>query len=296
MDMKRKGKLTSHLIFHIGRWIPDKLYLRLLYRLKMHSRLDLEAPKTFNEKLQWLKLNDWQPRYTQMADKKAAKEYVAGIIGEKYIIPTLGCWDRFEDIDFDRLPDQFVLKVTHDSGGLCVCRDKSSFDVEAAKKKIEGALKNDFFLYGRERPYKDIPRKIICEKYMQDGDNLELTDYKFYCFHGEPRFLYLSEGLEDHETAKISFANLDWSFAPFHRMDFAPFQELPPKPDKLEEMIELSRELSRDTLFLRVDLYEINGEVYFGELTFTPCSGFMPFAPREWDAKVGDMLHLPIDK
>ena len=274
------------------RFIPDQIYIRMLWRAKMHTKLNLANPQTFNEKLQWLKLNDRKPQYTQMVDKAAVKEYVASIIGDKYIIPTLYTYEYFEDIDFSRLPDQFVLKCTHDSGGLCVCRDKAQFDIEAARNKLNKSLHNNFFYYGREYPYKDVPKKIICEKYMQDGQNLELRDYKFYCFNGDPKFLYLSEGMENHKTAKISFVNMDWSFAPFHRTDYASFSELPAKPDKFDEMLDIAKKLSNGIPFIRVDLYEINDQVFFGELTFTPCAGFMPFSPPEWDLKIGEMLSL----
>lgn len=274
--------------------LPDKQFLQLKYRLKMKKKLDLKNPKTFNEKIQWLKLYDRKPEYSTMVDKYEAKKYVADIIGEEYIIPTLGVWDRFEDIDFDSLPDQFVLKCTHDSGGLVIVRDKSKMDVDAAKKKIEHSLKNNYYKHGREWPYKNVKPRIIAEKFMTDEKNPNsLMDYKFYCFGGQPQFLYISQGLEDHKTASISFVTLDWEFAPYRRNDFKPFDTLPQKPERFDEMLDFAKKLSADMSFLRVDLYQINGQIFFSELTMSPCSGFMPFENMEHDKVIGEMLTLP---
>ena len=279
-------------------WLSDRAYLKLLFRANVGRRLPLDAPLSFNEKLQWLKLYDRKPEYTAMVDKYEAKKYVAERIGEEYIIPTLGVWDRVEDIDFDSLPDRFVLKCTHDSGGLVICRDKASLDIEKVKQKLEKAMKNNFYYSYREWPYKDVKPRIIAEEYMDNGQSggeitsAGLVDYKFYCFNGEPRFLYVSQGLEDHSSACISFLTLDWNFAPYERSDYKPFKELPRKPQQLDLMVEFARKLSAGTAFLRVDLYEINGQVYFSELTFFPCAGFMPFKNSEHDFEIGSMLEL----
>ena len=203
--------------------LDDETYLKRLFRARMGKELNLNNPQTFNEKLQWLKLYDRKPIYTTMVDKYAAKKYVADIIGEEYVIPTLGVWDKFEDIDFEALPDQFVLKCTHDSGGLVVCRSKSSLDKFKVKRMIERALATDYYLTGREWPYKNVPRKIIAEKYMEDNETQELRDYKFFCFNHEPKFLYISRGLEYHPTAEISFYDLTGNELPFHRSDYKPF-------------------------------------------------------------------------
>lgn len=278
----------------VGKFLSDRTCLALKYRAHLGKKLDLKDPKTFNEKLQWLKLYDRKPVYTQMVDKYEAKSYAAERIGEEYIIPTLGVWDRAEDIDFDALPNQFVLKCTHDSGGLVICRDKSQLDIEGAKKKLNKALKNNFYYSFREWPYKNVKPRIIAECYMSDENQQKgLTDYKFYCFAGVPKFLYVSTGLENHATAHISFLNLDWTFAPFQRTDYEGYAQLPPKPKNFEKMIRIAEELSRGIPFLRVDLYEINGNVYFSELTFCPCAGLMEFNPPQWDEKVGQWLELP---
>ena len=273
-------------------WMPDKAFLKMRYKRKFGKKLNLENPQNFNEKLQWLKLYDRKPEYTQMVDKYEAKKYVAERIGEEYIIPTLGVWEKFEDIDFDSLPNQFVLKCTHDSGGLVICRDKATFDKEAAKKKINKSLKVNYYLKGREWPYKNVKPRIIAEEYMEDAKTKELIDYKFYCFNGKVKYLYISEGLDNHSTAKISFVTLDWTFAPFNRSDYKPFALLPQEPFHFNEMIKIAEKLSYGINFMRVDLYEINEKVYFSELTFTPCSGFMPFQPKIWDLKLGAELEL----
>lgn len=272
--------------------ISDKNYIEKEFYYRLGKVLDLENPQTFNEKLQWLKLYDRKPEYTKMVDKYQAKKYVAEKIGEEYIIPTLGIWNRAEDIEWEKLPDKFVLKATHDSGGLVICRDKNTLDKKATIDKLNKSLKTDYYLLHREWPYKDVPRKIIAEKFMTDKENDDLKDYKFYCFNGEPQFLYLSEGMENHATAKISFVNLDWTFADFGRTDYSPFLELPPKPLNLEKMIEISRKLSDGIKFLRVDLYEINEKIYFGELTFCPCAGMMSFLPASADLEVGKKLQI----
>ena len=286
--LERKGRFNS---------FSDKLYLKIMFWTYMGKRLNLKDPKTFNEKLQWLKLHDRKPEYTRMVDKYEVKKYVAERIGEEYIIPTWGVWDRFEDVDLDSLPDQFVLKCTHDSGGLVICRDKAKQNWDTAKGMIERSLKRNYYLHGREWPYKDVKPRIIAEQFMQDETQPNgLLDYKFYCFNGEPKLLYISEGLEDHSTAKISFLDLDWTFADFYRSDFRPFDHLPPKPNNYDQMLILAKELSAGIPFLRVDLYEINGKIYFSELTFSPCGGMMPFEPEQWNEKLGSWITLPSQK
>ncbi len=279
-----------------GEKLDDETYLKRLFKLRMGYELNLEEPKTYNEKLQWLKLYDRKPIYTDMVDKYEAKKYVAAIIGEEYIIPTLGVWDKVEDIDFNSLPNQFVLKCTHDSGGLVICRDKKNLDLDSVRAKLERSLKRDYFIYSREWPYKNVKHRIIAEQYMETGGDTDLIDYKFYCFNGEPKFLYISHGLSNHATARISYVSFDWKKQPFKRNDYADFEELPPKPINFDKMIELSRKLSVGVAFLRVDFYEINGKIYFGELTFFPGAGLTKFDPSEWDEKLGEWIKLPQKK
>ncbi|MBE6570786.1 MAG: glycosyl transferase [Ruminococcaceae bacterium] len=276
--------------------LSDEEYIKLAFKIKMGKDVNLKNPKSFSEKLQWLKLFDHKPEYVPMVDKYEVKKIVADKIGEEYIIPTLGVWDSFDEIDFSALPDKFVLKCTHDSGGISFCRNKAEFDFEAARKKIEKSLKRDYFLNGREWPYKNVKRRIIAEAFMEDASGPDLNDYKFYCFNGEPKFLYLSQGLSDHSTASISYLNLDWTIAPFKRTDYKPFETLPKSPKNYDTMLEYCRVLSKDIPFLRVDFYEINEKLYFGELTFFPGSGFTKFDPDEWDEKIGEWLILPEQK
>lgn len=277
------------------RHLSDEEFLNKAYRVHLGKELDLENPQTFNEKLQWLKLYDRNPEYTRMVDKYEAKKYVAEKLGEEYIIPTLGVWNKFEDIDLDELPEQFVLKCTHDSGGLVICLDKKSLDVEAARKKINACLKVNYYWKWREWPYKDVKPRIIAEPYMEDSRDkglIGLTDYKFFCFNGEPKFLFISRGIKKHEIRRISFLTLDWEFAPYKRTDYSGFLELPDKPKGFDDMIACARILSAGCDFLRVDMYEIEDKIYFSELTFSPCGGFMPFEPKEWDEIMGSWIEL----
>jgi len=273
--------------------LPDKPYLRLMYYANTFRRLSLKNPKTFNEKLQWLKLYDRKTQYTQMVDKYEAKAYVKERIGECYIIPTYGVYNRPEEIDYSQLPSQFVLKCTHDSGGLCICRDKEHFSKEQAAIKLNKSLNTNYYYNGREWPYKNVKPRIIAEAYLEDEEGAGgLTDYKFYCFNGKVELLYVSSGLEDHSTASISFLTKDWQFAPFTRTDYKPYDTLPKKPACLQEMIAVAEKLSAGIRFLRVDLYEVKGKVYFSELTFFPCSGYMPFSDERYNQELGDLIVL----
>ncbi len=277
-------------------FLSDKKYLQLKFKHTFFYDLNLKNPQTFNEKLQWLKLYNRNPLYTTLIDKYAVKKYVADKIGDQYIIPTLGVYNTFDEINFDNLPNQFVLKATHDSGGIIICRDKTKFDKKSAKKLLTKALQNNFYYMYREWPYKNVPRRIIAEQYMQDKGQRELKDYKFFCFNGQPKFLYISHGLENHSTAKISFLNMDWTFAPFYRKDYKQFEKEPKKPKNIEQMINFAKTLSKDIPFVRTDFYEIDQHVYFGELTFYPNAGFIPFYPEIWDKKIGELLILPKKK
>lgn len=289
------GVFKSHNLLN---WMPDRLYLQLLYRQRMGRYLDLDNPTTFNEKIQWLKLYDRKPIYTTMVDKYKAKEYVAGIIGKEHIIPNIGVWNHFDEIDFDALPDKFVLKCTHDSGGLIVCKNKRDLDRKKAREKMEKSLKTDYYLHCREWPYRDVERKIIAEKFMEDEESEKtgIKDYKFFCFNGKPQFVYISEGLDNHATARMIFVTMDWKKASFQRTDYKEFDELPKRPDTFDEMVAIAKKLSKGMDFIRVDLYQIQGKVYFSELTFSPSAGFMPFREVESDLEIGKILHLTGEK
>lgn len=271
----------------------DRLFVEIDYYRSFHRKLNLKNPTYFSEKLQWLKLYDRNPDYTIMADKARAKDYVSKKTnGECKTIPTIGLWKSAKDINIDELPDRFVLKCNHNSGAIWICHDKNTFDLETAQREIEENLRYNYYYSGREWPYKNIEPCVLAEPYIEEAS----TDYKFYCFGGTPRFLYVSTGLANHDTARISFITLDWQFAPFIRNDFSPFEELPPKPSQLDRMITLAEELSKGIPFVRVDLYQIGNSVYFSELTFFPCSGMMHFHPDEWDRILGGDLSLPIHK
>lgn len=277
--------------------MDDTTYITKRFRAVMGYTPDLKNPITFNEKIQWLKLHDRKDAYTQMVDKYEAKEYVASILGEQYIIPTYGVWEKFEDIDFSVLPSQFVLKCTHDSGGLVVVRDKDQLDCEVAKRKIETSLKRNYYYLSREWPYKNVQPRIIAEKYMEEGPN-GLRDYKFFNFNGKAEFIYISENLEHHDKATISFLDLDGNRLPFRRMDYRDFEGKVDLPANYKEMMEVSGILAKaiDSPFVRTDFYSIQNNIYFSEITFSPCGGMLPFSPPEWDKKIGELLILPIDE
>lgn len=279
----------------LGYVFSDKTYLKIRYRLIMKKRLNLKNPKTYNEKLQWLKLYDHNPKYTEMVDKYAVKKYVADLIGEEYIIPTLGVWDSFDEIDFGALPDRFVLKCTHDSGGLVICDDKDKLDIESARAKIERSLKRNYYYHGREWPYKNVKPRIIAEQYMEDEKTNELRDYKFFAFDGEVKALFIATDRQKvGEETKFDFFDEN-----FNHLDFTnghPNADvLPQKPEKFEEMKILASKLSKGIPHVRVDFYEVNGRIYFGELTFSHWSGMVPFEPEEWDYTFGSWIKLPTE-
>lgn len=273
---------------------PDEFYLKLIFRLKMGYRLNLDNPQTFSEKLQWLKLHNRKAEQTLMVDKYEAKRYVADIVGEEYIIPTIGVWDRVEDIDFDALPEQFVLKCTHDSGGVVICKDKSQLDIAAAKALLRRGLKRNYYWRNREWPYKNIRPRIIAEQYMEDESGYELKDYKWFCFDGEPKALFVAtdRGVKGEET-KFDFFDAEFNHLPFTNGHPNATREIA-KPKGFEQMKQLAARLSQGQMHLRVDFYDINGQIYFGELTFYHWSGTMPFEPREWDYRFGSWINLPL--
>ena len=290
--MKYVKKLRKKVSYFLALFFPDKLYLSLKFRSHMGYWMNWKNPQTFSEKIQWLKLYDRHPEYTKMVDKLAAKDYVAGIIGKEYTIPTLAIYNSADEIDFDALPDQFVLKCTHDSGGIVVCWDKSKLNREAARKKLRKGLKRTFIVQNREYPYKDVPRRIIGEQYMEDESG-ELKDYKFFCFDGHPKYLFVaSDRMRKDVETKFDFFDMDWNHLPF--TNGHPNSERPiPCPRNFEKMKEIAAKLSAGIPHVRVDLYNINGKIYFGELTFFHWSGVVPFDPPEWDCKLGELIHLP---
>lgn len=273
------------------RFLPDRAYIQLYYFAQFKKFCNLRNPKTYNEKLNWLKLHDRNPDYPKLVDKYEAKKQVARIIGEEYIIPTLGVWDSFDEIDFDALPDQFVLKCTHDSEGVVVVRDKKKLDFPAAREKLTHALSQNFYYMGREWPYKNLKPRIIAEKYMEDHVDGELRDYKFFCFGGEPKAMFVASDRTDHGVF-FDYFDLDFNHLDI-RQKYPNAAKSIRKPDNFEKMTELSRKLTKGFPHVRADFYEVDGKLYFGELTFYHFSGFMPFQPEKWDGIFGDWLKLP---
>ena len=269
----------------------DELYLKTNFRLKMGKKLDLKNPQTFNEKLQWLKLFYRNPQLTMLVDKYECKKYVANLIGEDHIIPTLGLWDSFRDINFNLLPDQFVLKTTHDQGGVVICKNREDFDFEFARKKLNKHLRNNHFYLSREWPYKNVKPRIIAEKFLVDEKSKELTDYKFFCFNGEPKALFVAT---ERQTGNVKF---DYFDIDFNRLNLVQYHEPSKKeilkPKGFDEMLKFVAILAGDHPHVRVDFYNIDGAIYFGELTFFHHGGHTPFHPEEWDFVFGKWIDLP---
>ncbi len=276
--------------------MKDEKYLKIIFPAFLGYKLDLENPKTFNEKLQWLKIHNRKDEFTTMVDKYAVRKYIEEKIGEEHLIPLIaGPFENADQIDFNALPDQFVLKCTHDSKSVIICKDKSSFDIKAACKKLNRHLKNNLYYGGREWPYKNVKPQIIAEKYMVDESGAELKDYKLYCFNGHAEMIQVIWNRTN--TPKQNMYSTDWEYIPLGRKSFTSIPDADiEKPKSLKQMITFAEELSKGLPFLRVDFYSINGKIYFGELTFYPADGFSGFDPPEWDRKLGDLIDLSLVK
>ena len=289
-------RTLKHLVWMLNRGkllhvVPDSAYLKMMYMLELGQKLDLDNPKTFNEKLQWLKINDRKPIYTTMVDKYEVKSYVANLIGEEYLIPTLGVWDSFDDIEFDSLPNAFVLKCTHDSGGLVICKNKKDFNISEAKKKIEQCLKFNFYWHGREWPYKDVKPRIIAEPYIVDKELTELRDYKFFCFSGRVKLLKIDFNRFTNHQA--NYYSRDCKLLPVGEtaLPYDAKKEIK-FPSQYEKMVSLAEKLSTDIPFVRVDFYQANEKVLFGEITFYPTSGFGKWSDDNYDVLFGEWIDL----
>lgn len=277
-------------------WLPDKVFLEAAFRARFGRKLNLNNPETFNEKLQWLKLYNRKPEYTKMVDKFLVRDYVKEKIGEEYLIPLLGVWDDPEKIDFDELPMQFVLKCNHNSGlGMCICKDKNSLDINKVKEELKKGINQNYYLTSREWPYKDVPRRIIAEKYMVDESGYELKDYKFYCFDGKVKLVMINSDRMSSEKTKANY--FDENYQPLDFVWGYENAEIPPqKPEKFEEMKYLAEKLSEGITHVRIDFYQTPSGIYFGEITFFDGSGFDAIEPIEWDYKIGSWLKLPMEK
>lgn len=288
LSLKRRIYRKSCVLF--GKIMPDKLYLKLMYQVKLGKRLNLKNPISFNEKLNWLKLYDRKDIYTKMADKFEVRQIVKEYLGEKYLIPLLGVWDRAEDINFDMLPEQFVLKCTHDSGSVIICKD-SSFDREGAVKKLQDTLRNNYFYPSREWPYKNIKPRIIAECYMVDESNTELKDYKIYNFNGEPELIQVDFGRFTHHERNLY--STEWKYID-EEIEYPKNPNVQiDKPENLEEMLSFARLISKGIPSVRTDFYSVNGKTYFGEITFYQEGGFARFSSKEYEKNLGSLIRLP---
>ena len=274
----------------------DEAYIKLKYRTFLNKKPNLRAPVSFNEKLQWLKLHDRKEIYSSLVDKASVKELVGAQIGEEYIIPTLGVWNDVDGIDLESLPDKFVLKATHDSGGIVICKDKASLDWEAAKDKLRKSLSRDYYLKSREWPYKNVQRRIMAEQYMETVGEDGLNDYKFFCFNGNVEMVLVCKNRFSDTGLTEDFFSKKWEHLDIRRPHHPNSTDAIPKPEQLDLMLELSERLAGDISFVRVDFYEINLRVYFGEMTFFPASGFEGFEPEGVDEMLGDKLVLTMDE
>lgn len=271
--------------------INDKKYLKMRYKYKTGKKLDLVHPVLFNEKLQWLKLYDRNPLYSQMVDKYEAKKYISETVGDKYVIPTIGIYNSFDEIDFNKLPKRFVMKCTHNSGGVIICEDKTNFNIEEARKKINKLLKRDHYLGGREWPYKNVKPRIIIEELLKNNDKSEVIEYNFFCFNGMPKIVMTCHG---DKRVKRYNDFYDMNFKKLNlKCNYDNSDIVDKKPSNYEEMKQISSKLSKNIPHLRVDLYLCNGKIYVGELTFFHWGGFGKFEPEEWNKKLGDMIDLP---
>ena len=296
-----RNEFFASILINLNFLFPDKLYLTLLFRFKMGYWINWKNPKTFSEKLQWLKLYDRKPEYTTMVDKYAVKDYVGKIIGKEYIIPTIGVWDSPEDIDWNSLPQKFVLKTTHGGGnaGVIICKDKSTIDVKTIKKQLSKAMRQNIYMESREWPYKNVDKRIIAETFIEVPysviDNTDLPDYKFYCFNGKPVYCQVIRDRRSKET--IDFYDMEWNHMPFVGLNPIANIGLHPvlKPTCLCDMIEVSRKLSKGIPFSRIDLYVIGDKIFFGEITFFPFSGMGGFSPIEWNEKLGSLIKLSFE-
>jgi len=267
--------------------------LKRWYKKRTGKVLNLENPQSFNEKIQWLKLYDNSPLKTMLADKYLVREWVKQQIGEEYLIPLLGIWNNFDEIDFDKLPDKFVLKANHGCAWNIIVKDKSKFDKKKAKKKFNKWMKRNYaYKAGLELQYKDIPPKIIAEQYIVDK-NGELNDYKVLCFNGKPEFIWIDQGRYAHRTENIY--DINWNLQPF-LLTYENSKEPVPKPANLSKMIDFAKKMSKDFHLVRVDFYDVDGKLYFGEMTFTSASGVDVFKPEEYNLKLGQMLKLPFEQ
>lgn len=296
MDIRKiiKSKELRFRILDLFSWVPDKLWLKFLFRIKNGYWMDFKNPKTFNEKIQWLKVYGYKPEYSRMVDKYEVKKYVSDMIGEKYVIPTLGVWNRPENIEWETLPNKFVLKTTHGGGscGVVICKDKSTFDIKQAIEELNVSMSFTAGNSYREHPYMGVEKRIIAEELLEVKGEEDLCDYKFYCFNGEPQYCQVIRNRRSKET--IDFYDMEWNHQEFVGLNSIANNGITPVscPSNIENMKKICRKLAKDIPFVRIDLYEVDKKEFFGEITFYPASGFGTFTPKEWNMKLGDLVNL----
>lgn len=272
--------------------LPDKAYLSLIYAIRMKKMMNWHNPKSFSEKLQWIKVYDHNPLYIQLVDKYEMKKYVDQVIGPGHTVPTLGVWDSVDDIDFSKLPERFVIKGTHDSGSVIVCKDRNTFDENSARSKLQDSLNTNLYYLSREWPYKHVPHRIIAEEYIESKDKSPLTEYKLFCFDGEIKIVLVCKGLAHSTQRTNDFCDVNLKRYPFTSLLPNSEGELT-KPDNYDELLWYASELSKGFPEVRVDAYVFDGKIYFGELTFFHNSGLRRYEPDEWDYKIGEWVKLP---
>ncbi len=291
--IKKPKIILLDLLFLFSGKLNDKRYLKIRYLIETGHFLNLRHPKTFNQKLQWLKLNKREEWLTLMVDKYRAKEIVGEKIGGEFIIPTFEKWDSPDDITIANMPKRFVMKTNHDSGGVVICKDKDSFNLDKAKETLRFSFNRDYYWAGREWPYKNIKKCIIAEQYIEDSKG-ELFDYKFFCFNGKVKFLKVDFDRQiDH---RANYYSPTWELLPFGEVVCPPKSDkIIERPANLGEMVELAEKLASGVEFVRIDFYDIDGRIYFGEFTLFPASGFGKFIPESYDKVLGKMLMLPVE-
>ena len=291
-NLASKGIFKVVRAFGIDRRLSDEQYLRMQYKALMGKRLDLDSPRTFNEKLQWLKLHDRNPLYTKLVDKYAVKEWVVERIGEEHVVPTYAKWERAEDIDISGLPERFVLKTNHDCGGIAICRDRSTFDLDAARRKLSEHLSRNYYWGCREWPYKDVVPCVFAEEYLDPVDGMgDLADYKYFCFSGEAKAMFVATNRFGEGETRFDFFDMEYRHLPF--TNGHPNADVEPtKPVSFDEMREMAELLSAGIPQVRVDFYESMQGTYFGEMTFSHWGGQVPFDPPEWDDILGSWIDL----
>ena len=288
-------KLLKELYTDLFKWMPDRAYISMSYLIKTHSFMHWSNPVSFSEKLQWLKVNNRNPIYSKLVDKYEVKEFISETIGQQYAIPTLAVWNNVEEIDFNLLPQAFVLKCTHDSGSVIICKNKEFFDYEQAKKKLNHHLKRNLYYLSREWPYKNVIPRIIAEPLLQTEDGTPISDYKIFCFNGEPKIVYVTFGRGSEEKMKINYYDLSWNKLNLRHLNYDNYQGSFTPPESFANMLYLARELSKGFTFIRIDFYDIDGKIYVGEMTFYPDGGwgFHKSTPRSMDIQLGNMIDIP---